>query len=260
MPAICGSNSVGVVYIEAMISANSWLFGYGAPRRGKAASGIFPLGGAAIAFGLLLAACGSSAGSSPTTTGAAPGTAPTTGPTAQTSGGGLDFAKLGSLTNYVGTMTDNGVSFKYVVHSPTNWEELLGKVAEVHVGGYVYTQIGSFWSKIPDGPNVYKDSAYPGAVAQFTDFRKVAGSTLTKGAACSVAGISGHYWTLASPHTATLSESETICLADSSGALLSFGSGASGSAVPANGFAYTFTISQVGGVAAFSAPAAAQAG
>ncbi|MDA8207709.1 MAG: hypothetical protein M0Z92_01810, partial [Actinomycetota bacterium] len=71
------------------------MFGYGAPRRGKAASGIFPLGGAAIAFGLLLAACGSSAGSSPTTTGAAPGTAPTTGPTAQTSGGGLDFAKLG---------------------------------------------------------------------------------------------------------------------------------------------------------------------
>lgn len=213
-----------------------------------------------------LAACGSSAATSGTRTGSS---TQSDGSTATTSGrtttSGLDLAALGSLTDYAGRMTDNGATISVEVHSPTDWSESTGGFPILHVDGTTYVRtVGPSgrpgWVHSPDTASSYRQSPYPGVATQFADFTKVADATITKGAPCAVAGVAGHTWTIASPHTAVLSEQESACVADGSGALLSLTTGASGSAVPANGFAYSFTVTEVGGVPALAVPSPLLAG
>ncbi len=216
----------------------------------------------------MLAACGTSAVSAQTGAAAPRGPAragATTGPAAGATKAGLDLAELGSLTDYAGTMTDNGATISVEVHSATDWSESTGGTPMLHIGGVVYVKTVSptgqpAWAHTPDPASAYQQSPYPGAVGQFSGFTKVADATVTKGAACAAAGVPGHTWTIASPHTSVLSERESACVADASGALLSLTTGANGTAVPASGFAYSFTITQVGGVPAIAVPSPLLAG
>jgi hypothetical protein len=231
--------------------------------RGLAMLGMVTMGAA------VLSACGSSTRASTTSTTATGGSSTTAAPTGSSvpSGtvSGLDLSKLGSLTNYTGTMTDNGESISVSVNSPTNWQETLGNIPTLHIDGFSYgksinAQGQSVWYKNADSPDEYQQSPYPGAVAQFSGFTKVGGASIVRGAACTVAGVTGHTWTIKSPTTGTLTERESACVADQSGALLSLSTSASGSAVPSNGFAYTYTMDTVGGVPATPVPSPVQGG
>lgn len=216
-----------------------------------------------------LAACGSSGAAAGPSTSASHTTTAGSGSTGTTTGSGgspsgLDLAKLGSLTDYSATMTDNGTTLSYTVHSPTDWELSVGTPI-VYVGGFSYTksvnaQGQPVWYKSADSPGGYQQTAYPGAVAQFTGFTKVAGATIVKGAACTAAGVAGHTWSIKSPSNSTVTEQESACVADQSGALLTLTTGASGSAVPSNGFAYSMTVTSIGNVATIPVPSPVQAG
>jgi len=231
--------------------------------RGLVMLGLVPMAAA------VLSACGSSTAASTTTTAAPAGSSAAAAPTGSSAPGGtvsgLDLSKLGSLTNYTGTMTDNGTSISVSVNSPTNWQETLGNIPTLHIDGFSYgksinAQGQPVWYKNADSPDEYQQSPYPGAVAQFSGFTKVGGASIVRGAACTVAGVTGHTWTIKSPTTGTLTEGESACVADQSGALLSLGTSASGSAVPSNGFAYTYTMDTVGGVPVTPVPSPVQAG
>lgn len=216
-----------------------------------------------------LAACGSSTPAAVTSTSAGSGGTTGSGGTAATapSGGssGLDVAKLGTLTNYTGTMTDNGASIAVTVHSPTNWQESLGTIPTFHIDGASYVksinaQGQPVWYKNADPPTAYQQSPYPGAVQQFVGFTKVAGATIVRGASCTVAGTGGHLWTITSPRNPVLREGESACVADQSGALLSLNTTGGGSAAPASGLSYSFTMTTVGSVPPFAVPAPVAAG
>lgn len=172
----------------------------------------------------------------------------------------LDFARLGSLDNYSGTMTNHGLQISVDVHSPTDWSETLGHGSPIiYVDNYSYGKSvdarGKFvWYKNRAPRDVYQQSPYPGAVAGFRDFDKVAGRTITRGKPCTVAGIPGRLWTIASPRTHYLSESDTACIANGSGALLEFYSGAAGSVVPKQGWSYSFIVTSVGRTASIPVP------
>lgn len=213
-----------------------------------------------------LAACGSSTAVSATSSTGSTGSTATSassgsGPTGTVSG--LDLSKLGSLTNYAGTMTDSGTSISVSVHSPTDWQETLGSSPALHIDGFSYgksinAQGQPVWYKSADDSQAYQSSPYPGAAAQFAGLTKVAGATIVRGAACSVAGISGHTWTIKSPNDVAASSAASACVADQSGALLSLGSGISGSAVPTGGLSFTYTMTSVGGVAVIPVPSPVQ--
>ena len=218
-----------------------------------------------------LVACGSSgATAGPSSTSASHTTAAGSGSTGTTTGSGgppsgLDLAKLGSLTDYSATMTDNGTTLSYSAHSPTDWEFGTGSTPILHVDGFSYTksvnaQGQPVWYKTADNPGAYQHTAYPGAVAQFIGFTKATGVTVVRGAPCSAAGVAGHAWSVRSPSNSTLTEQETACVADQSGALLSLGTGASGSAVPSSGFSYSVTVTSIGNVATIPVPSPVQAG
>jgi hypothetical protein len=224
---------------------------------------IGPVALAAVA----LAACGSSTAVSATSsTGSSTGSTGTSAPSGSGPTGtvsGLDLSKLGSLTNYAGTMTDNGTSISVSVHSPTDWQETLGSSPALHIDGFSYgksinAQGQLVWYKNADNSQAYQSSPYPGAAAQFADLTKVGGATIVRGAACSVAGISGHTWTIKSPNDVAASSAASACVADQSGALLSLGSGVSGSAVPTGGLSFTYTMTSVGGVPVIPLPSPVQ--
>ncbi len=141
---------------------------------------------------------------------------------------GIDLAKLGSLTDYSATMTDNGTTLSNSAHSPTDWELGTGSAPILHVDGFTYTKTvnprGSrSGARPPTARAITSTPRTPGAVAQFIGFTKAAGVTVVRGAPCSAAGVAGHMWSIKSPSNSTLTEQESACVADQSGALLSLG-------------------------------------
>lgn len=214
------------------------------------------------AAAVLVAACGSSSSGSAHSTNS-PAPAATSSTTTRAPSGGLNFTALGSLTNYEAEMTTGAQTYKVVVSSPTNWSQNLNNLAMIHVNGSVYSGLESSagipWTVKKDPANAYATSPYPGAVGQFTNMRKVTDVAITKGGACTVAGVAGHQWKIASPQTSAAAVTDVACVADSSGALLSLNSQLHG-AVPGGGAGYSFAITRIGGVAPLSAPSKVSAG
>lgn len=238
-------------------------------RYSKLAAGRFSWHAAAIgAAAVGLMACGSSGpATSPVTKAAgAATTSASAGAATNGASSGLDLSKLGSFTSYTGTMTDNGEVISVRVHSPADWQETLGKTPpSLYIDGSAYgrslnAQGQPVWYRNTAPPQVYEQSPYPGAAQQFAGMTKVYGVTVVRGAPCTVAGVSGHTWTIKSRSSGMLAEGESACVADQSGALLSLNTSASGSDVPASGLSYSYTMTSVGGVPSIPVPSPVQAG
>lgn len=199
-----------------------------------------------------------STGTSSSGSGAA-STVPSTTTTAPpvVSPAGLDLTKLGSLTNYSYTFTDNGVVITGSVHSPTDWRTNQPLVV-LHIDGFTYGKFGSVWYKNTDAALSYEQSAYPGAVNQFFGFLRIAGATTTRGSSCTEAGVAGHIWTIktGAAGSSVLSELASACVADRSGVLLSAAFGAKGSSIPnaSKSLSDSFTVNSIGTVGTIAVP------
>lgn len=181
---------------------------------------------------LVLAACGSTTSPS-NSPGGSP--SPSSGATPNAtggSGGGLDLAKLGVLTNYSATMTDNGqLTETYRVHSPTDWEVFVGKPTplSVNLGGSTYADVPTVsgasvtysW-QATGSAQPYAQSPYPSYASGFAALTHVTGSELVEGGTCSQAGIAGRLWHFAAAAPGAVFPHVSACIADQTGALLTY--------------------------------------
>ncbi len=201
---------------------------------------------------MALAACGSTSSSLGSSGASASPSSPAT--TNAAAPDGLALAKLGVLTNYTSTITDNGqFTETFRVHSPSDWEVFEGKPTplSVNVGGFTYLDVPSVsgttltysWQRSATTQS-YAQSPYPNYAAGFAALTHVAGAKLVRAGACIQAGIAGHLWHFAAAAPGAVYPHVSACIADQSGALLTYDQ------APIQ----TFAITSVNDVAAIAVP------
>jgi len=180
----------------------------------------------------MLAACGSTPSATSPPGGSASPSRPATSNAAAGARDGLDLAKLGVLTNYSATTTDNGQFIQtYRVYSPSDWEVFEGKPTplSVNVSGFTYldvpdvtgTAVTYTWQR-SGSAQPYAQSPYPSYAAGFAALTHVTGAKLVRAGACSQAGIAGHLWHFAAAAPGAVYPHVSACIADQSGALLTY--------------------------------------
>ena len=146
--------------------------------------------------------------------------------------GGLDLAKLGSLTDYTAKLVVNGqVEATYRVHSPTDREQLVhGSVPlSVDAGGWEYVRVPKVsgpkvtfvWQR-SGRPQLYRLAPYPSYATGFAALTHVTGSKLVRGGPCREAGLAGRLWRFAAAAPGAVYPHVSACVADRSGALLGY--------------------------------------
>lgn len=146
--------------------------------------------------------------------------------------GGLDLAKLGSLTDYTAKLVVDGrLEETFRVHSPTDRETFTGGPfpLSVDVGGWRYlrvpkvsgTKVTYAWQKM-GRPHPYRLATYPSYAVGFGALTHVTGAKLVRGGVCHEAGLAGRLWHFAAAARGAVYPHVSACVADRSGALLSY--------------------------------------
>ncbi len=186
--------------------------------------------------------------------------------------GGAPFnaAALGSVTNYRATYQVANqyvdLNLVYIVHSPTNWEELSvggSRPLVVVVNGTAYGAVPTIagssvtisWQKAT--PVAYKTTPYPSTVASILDLPHVSGVKVAAAGPCADGSASGTAWKTEPAAPGAVAPVIAFCTATKSGALLWYalgsGSGGTYSILPPHA-ATKLQISDIGKVPPIAIP------